>query len=70
MIRCWAIGARFWTSGSSDRDGVTLQSKLVSCFFVVALVGTLAMTGNFIGDTLGPVTEELGNVVFAIREDK
>jgi hypothetical protein len=60
------MSARFWTSGSSDRDGTALQSKLVSCLFVVVLVGALAMTGNFIGDVLGPVTEELGNVVFAV----
>ncbi len=60
------IAAKARVSWGCGRGGAALQYGLVTCLVGAAVLGAQAMTGNFIGDLLAPVTQELESVVYAM----
>lgn len=60
------VATKVRVSRGCGRGGVALQYGLVTCLVAGAVLGAQAMTGNFIGDLLAPVTQELESVVYAM----
>ena len=60
------VAAKVRVSRGCDRGGVALQYGLVSCLIAAAVLSAQAMTGDFIGNLLYPVTQELESVVYAM----